>query len=242
MFFAEKERKQTMSKTRAADRKVMELLGRLDDLEEASIDLEEDFEEAEDMEDVLLCLEDVIDEFSEAAELVEDIRAFLLELSGFDEEETAVNEKAEDPEALKNITESIINYQKLAHEKRRCETCRDKLPETGAAYEQKETETPPSGEDSSAMLFYDDKTYRILPFDHVVRICPWIREHSVMRKIPGMKGKYLVGPIAVIRLNRDHYLVTPDPLDCHRVRKFITDNTETVEFEEGRSYPAFRFV
>lgn len=258
MFFAEKERKQTMSKTKAADRKVMELLDRLEDLAEASIELDEDFEEAEELEDVLLCLEDVIDEFSEAAELVEDIRAFLLELSELDEEETAENGKAEIPEALKDIAESIINYQKQACEKRRCETGRDKLPETGTAYEQKETAAPSSVDDSSAMLFYDDKTYRILPFDHVVRICPWIREHSVMRKIPGMndlyylyeedteitaaKGKYLVGPIAVIRLNRDHYLVTPDPLDCHRVRKFMTDNTETVELEEGRSYPAFRFV
>lgn len=192
-----------MSKTNAADRKVMELLERLDDLTEASIDLEEDFEEAEDMEDVLLCLEDVIDEFCEAADLVEDIRAFLLELNESDEEGTAENENAEIPADLKEIAESIMNYEKMACEKRRCETCGNKLPEAETVYEKKEAENPPSGDDSVAMLFYDDKTYRVLPFDHVVRICPWVREHSVMRKIPGMNDLYYL-------YEEDAEIVTPE--------------------------------
>ena len=95
-------------------------------------------------------------------------------------------------------------------------------------------------------------------FIHVLRICPWLNEHSVMRAIPGVKdlyylyeedteiktesGLYLVGPIVVIRLNADHFLITPDALDRHRVRKFMRDNTETIDFEEGASYPALRFV
>ena len=41
----------------------------------------------------------------------------------------------------------------------------------------------------------------------------------------------------------NHHPVTgPDALDRHRVRKFMRDNTETIDFEEGASYPALRFI
>ena len=72
-------------------------------------------------------------------------------------------------------------------------------------------EIPVPEEDSVALLFYDAGDYRVFPFEHVLRICPWLNEHSVMRAIPGVKdlyylyeegteiktesGLYLVGPI-----------------------------------------------
>ena len=113
-------------------------------------------------------------------------------------------------------------------------------------------------EGSVAMLFYDAETCRVFPFEHILRICPWLNERSVMRKIPGMEGIYflyeedtevetdqgscLAGPIVVIRLSEDHFLLTPDALDRHRIRKFMKDNTVTAEFEEGNSYEVFRRI
>ena len=150
---------------------------------------------------------------------------------------------------LIRIAQSMQAYERMAAEKRRS----DKASKRNAM-----PEIPVPEEDSVALLFYDAGDYRVFPFEHVLRICPWLNEHSVMRAIPGVKdlyylyeedteiktesGLYLVGPIVVIRLNADHFLITPDALDRHRVRKFMRDNTETIDFEEGASYPALRFI
>ncbi len=113
-------------------------------------------------------------------------------------------------------------------------------------------------EESVAMLFYDAETCRVFPFEHVLRICPWLTEHGVMRPVPELEdiyylyeegtevetdqGMYLVGPVVVIRLNEDHFLITPEALDRHRIRKFIRENTETVDFADGGRYEAFQRV
>ena len=199
----------------------------------------------------MLCLEDTIDEFCTAVEVIEAIREFLIEVENLDEDPDEADEEECSCCAPPELRDELIRiarraqaYEQLTAEKRRINREPEKvsLPE----------------EDSVAILFYDAGDYRVFPFEHVLRICPWMNEHSVMRAIPGMKdlyylyeedteirteaGLFLVGPVVVIRLNDDHFLVTPDALDRHRVRKFMKDNTETVDFEEGASYPALRFI
>ena len=248
-----------MSNMKATDKQAMEILKKLDELIASSVDLEANIDESESIEDVLLCLEDTIDEFCSAVEVIdcsaveviEAIREFLIEVENLDEDSDEADEEEctccappELRDELIRIARRAQAYEQLAAEKRRKNRESEKvsLPE----------------EDSVALLFYDAGDYRVFPFEHVLRICPWLNEHSVMRAIPGMKdlyylyeenteiqtetGLYLVGPIVVIRLNADHFLVTPDALDRHRVRKFMRDNTETVDFEEGASYPALRFI
>ena len=240
-----------MSKMKATDKQAMEILKKLDDLIDFSIDLEANLDESESIEEVLLCLEDTIEDFCEAVEVIEAIREFLIEIDSFDEEDSE-EEAGEEctccaPPELRNelirIAEMAMQYEHMAALKRRQTAELDvKIPE----------------EDSVAMLFYDSEDYRVFPFEHILRICPWVNEHSVLRGISGLKdiyylyeegtevtaktGKYLVGPVVVIKLNEDHFLITPDALDRHRVRKFMKDNTETVDFEEGASYPALRFI
>ena len=240
-----------MSNMKATDKQATEILKKLEELIDFSVDLESNIDKSESIEEVLLCLEDTIDEFCEAVEVIEAIREFLIEIDSFDEEDSE-EEAGEEckccaPPELRNelirIAEMAMQYEHMAALKRRQTAESDvKIPE----------------EDSVAMLFYDSEDYRVFPFEHILRICPWVNEHSVMRAIPSMKdlyylyeegteiqtetGPYLVGPIVVIRLNADHFLVTPDALDRHRVRKFMRDNTETVDFEEGASYPALRFI
>lgn len=247
-----------MSKMKATDKQAMEILKKLDELIDFSVDLEANLDESETIEEVLLCLEDTIDEFCNAVEVIEAIREFLIEVENLDDEDPVEEEPKEEctccaPPELRNelirIAQSIQTYERMAAEKRRSENTSkgNPLPEI-----------PVPEEDSVALLFYDAGDYRVFPFEHVLRICPWLNEHSVMRAIPGVKdlyylyeegteiktdsGLYLVGPIVVIRLNADHFLITPDALDRHRVRKFMRDNTETVDFEEGASYLALRFV
>ena len=241
-----------MSNMKATDKQAMEILKKLDELIASSVDLEANIDESESIEDVLLCLEDTIDEFCTAVEVIEAIREFLIDVENLDDEDSDEADEEEctccaPPELrdeLIRIARRAQAYEQLAAEKRRKNRESEKvnLPE----------------EDSVALLFYDAGDYRVFPFEHVLRICPWLNEHSVMRAIPSMKdlyylyeegteiqtetGPYLVGPIVVIRLNADHFLVTPDALDRHRVRKFMRDNTETVDFEEGASYPALRFI
>ena len=242
-----------MSKMKATDKQAMEILKKLDTLIGNSIDLESEIDRSESIEEVLLCLEDTIDEFCEAVEVIEAIREFLIEVENLDDEDSNEEEGEEKcnccaPPELRNelirIAEMAMQYEHMAALKRR-----ESQPE-------KEEKLPE--EDSVAMLFYDSEDYRVFPFEHVLRICPWVNEHSILRGIPGLKdifylyeegtevttgtGKYLVGPIVVIKLNNDHFLVTPDALDRHRVRKFMTDNTETIDFENGASYAALRFV
>ena len=249
--------KQTMSKMKATDKQVMEILKKLDELIDFSVDLETNLDESESIEEVLLCLEDTIDEFCSAVEVIEAIREFLIEVENLDEDESDEEDEEEctccaPPELrdeLIRISRSMKAYERMAAEKRRSDNVskRNAMPEI-----------PVPEEDSVALLFYDAGDYRVFPFEHVLRICPWLNEHSVMRAIPGVRdlyylyeegteiktesGLYLVGPIVVIRLNADHFLITPDALDRHRVRKFMRDNTETIDFEEGASYPALRFV
>ena len=240
-----------MSKMKATDKQAMEILKKLDTLIGNSIDLDAEIESSEGIDEVLCCLEDTIDEFCETVELIEDIRAFLIELNEMDEEAPEDESECSNccaPPELRNelirIAEMAMEYERMAAAKRGRNAAESavKLPE----------------EDSVAMLFYDSEDYRVFPFEHVLRICPWVNEHSVLRGIPGLKdlfylyeegtevtagtGKYLVGPVVVIKLNEDHFLVTPDALDRHRVRKFMNDNTETVDFENGASYAALRFV
>ena len=240
-----------MSKMKATDKQAMEILKKLDTLIGNSIDLDAEIESSEGIDEVLCCLEDTIDEFCETVELIEDIRAFLIELNEMDEEAPEDESECSNccaPPELRNelirIAEMAMEYERMAAAKRGRNAAESavKLPE----------------EDSVAMLFYDSEDYRVFPFEHVLRICPWVNEHSILRGIPGLKdifylyeegtevttgtGKYLVGPVVVIKLNKDHFLVTPDALDRHRVRKFMNDNTETVDFENGASYAALRFV
>lgn len=240
-----------MSNMKATDKQALEILKKLDELIASSVDLEANIDESESIEDVLLCLEDTIDEFCTAVEVIEAIREFLIEVENLDEDSDEADEEECTccaPPELRNelirIARRAQAYEQLAAEKRRMSRDAEKvsLPK----------------EDSVAILFYDAGDYRVFPFEHVLRICPWLNEHSVMRAIPDMKdlyylyeegteiqtetGLYLVGPIVVIRLNADHFLVTPDALDRHRVRKFMRDNTETVDFEEGASYTALRFI
>lgn len=241
-----------MSKMKATDKQAMEILKKLDELIDFSVDLEANLDESESIEEVLLCLEETIDEFCEAVEVIEAIREFLIEVENLDDDDSDEEEAEEEckccaPPELRNelirIAEMAMQYEHIAAMKRRKSAEPEvKIPE----------------EDSVAMLFYDSEDYRVFPFEHVLRICPWVNEHSVMRAIPDMKdlyflyeegtevtvgtGKYLVGPVVVIKLNDDNFLVTPDALDRHRVRKFMNDNTETVDFENGASYAALRFV
>ena len=242
-----------MSKMKATDKQAVEILKKLDNLIDSSVNLEASLDESESIEEVLLCLEDTIDEFCEAVEVIEAIREFLMEVENLDDEDSDEEETGDEcckccaPPELRNelirIAEMAMQYEHMAAMKRRQKEAADvRLPE----------------EDSVAMLFYDTEDYRVFPFEHVLRICPWVNEHSVLRGIPGLKdiyylyeegtevttktGKYLVGPVVVIKLNEDHFLVTPDALDRHRVRKFMNDNTETVDFENGACYAALRFV
>ena len=235
-----------------ADKQTMDILNKLEVLIGSSADLETSIEESESIEEVLLCLEDAIDEFCETIEVIEMIRGFLLEVRDMDEEEADMDEKdgsyccapPELREDLIRIAEMVKEYERLATGKREQEKAAPKvnLPD----------------EDSVAMLFYDAIHCRVFPFEHVLRICPWLNDHSVMRAVPEMKdlyylyeenaecrtgkGEYLVGPVVVIKLNKDHFLITPDPLDRHRIRKFMKENTETVDFEKGASYEALRLV
>ena len=119
-----------------------------------------------------------------------------------DEEECTCCAPPELRDELIRIARSMQAYERMAAEKRRL----DNALKRNAA-----PEIPVPEEDSVALLFYDAGDYRVFPFEHVLRICPWLNEHSVMRAIPGVKdlyylyeegteiktesGLYLVGPI-----------------------------------------------
>ena len=197
--------KQTMSKMKATDKQVMEILKKLDELIDFSVDLETNLDESESIEEVLLCLEDTIDEFCSAVEVIEAIREFLIEVENLDEDDEKECTCCAPPELrdeLIRIARSMQAYERMAAEKRRL----DNALKRNAA-----PEIPVPEEDSVALLFYDAGDYRVFPFEHVLRICPWLNEHSVMRAIPGVKdlyylyeegteiktesGLYLVGPI-----------------------------------------------
>ena len=77
-----------MSKMKATDKQVMEILKKLDELIDFSVDLETNLDESESIEEVLLCLEDTIDEFCSAVEVIEAIREFLIEVENLDEDES----------------------------------------------------------------------------------------------------------------------------------------------------------
>ena len=193
---------------KATDKQVMEILKKLDELIDFSVDLEtnlDNLDESESIEEVLLCLEDTIDEFCSAVEVIEAIREFLIEVENLDEDDEKECTCCAPPELrdeLIRIARSMQAYERMAAEKRRL----DNALKRNAA-----PEIPVPEEDSVALLFYDAGDYRVFPFEHVLRICPWLNEHSVMRAIPGVKdlyylyeegteiktesGLYLVGPI-----------------------------------------------
>ena len=168
-----------MSKMKATDKQVMEILKKLDELIDFSVDLETNLDESESIEEVLLCLEDTIDEFCSAVEVIEAIREFLIEVENLDEDDEKECTCCAPPELrdeLIRIARSMQAYERMAAEKRRLDNAlkRNATPEI-----------PVPEEDSVALLFYDAGDYRVFPFEHVLRICPWLNEHSVMRAIPG---------------------------------------------------------
>ena len=184
-----------MSKMKATDKQVMEILKKLDELIDFSVDLETNLDESESIEEVLLCLEDTIDEFCSAVEVIEAIREFLIEVENLDEDDEKECTCCAPPELrdeLIRIARSMQAYERMAAEKRRL----DNALKRNAA-----PEIPVPEEDSVALLFYDAGDYRVFPFEHVLR----------MRAIPGVKdlyylyeegteiktesGLYLVGPI-----------------------------------------------
>ena len=173
-----------MSKMKATDKQVMEILKKLDELIDFSVDLETNLDESESIEEVLLCLEDTIDEFCSAVEVIEAIREFLIEVENLDEDDEKECTCCAPPELrdeLIRIARSMQAYERMAAEKRRL----DNALKRNAA-----PEIPVPEEDSVALLFYDAGDYRVFPFEHVLRICPWLNEHSVMRAIPGVKDLY----------------------------------------------------
>ena len=118
-----------MSKMKATDKQAMEILKKLDELIDFSVDLETNLDESESIEEVLLCLEDTIDEFCSAVEVIEAIREFLIEVENLDEDES--DEAGDEectccaPPELRNelirIAQSIQAYERMAAEKRRSE-------------------------------------------------------------------------------------------------------------------------
>ena len=226
-----------MTYKNVTDRYTQEILEKLDALIESSVELSVGIECCEDYKDILLYLDEVIDEFCESAELVGEIRAYLMELHRMNEKDKAALQ-----DDMNRIAEQVKLYERLTAQKRR----------------QGKLEPELSIEESVAMLFYDTKHHRIFPFIHVMRICPWLDERSVMYPIPGLKdlyylyeegaevqtekGEYLVGPVVVIKLDGDDCVVAPSHLDQYLVRQFMEMNTEDVTFEEGAVYEAFRLV
>lgn len=237
--------------------KMNTLIGNSDDLEKA-------ISKADTCEDVIICLEDTIDECFETIGVLEAVRKFLIELDAEDQDDVQEHKKNTNQADPVHLKKSIMNYEKMSAQKRCCQggpielflNYGDVHPEVHFHEVQEDINLPE--DDSVALLFYDANTYRVFPFEHVLRICPWLNEHSVMRAIPGMqglyylyeekteietgKGTYLVGPVVIIRLNDDDFLITPDAVDRHNARKFMKDNTETITFAEGCSYEAFHRI
>ena len=99
------------------DKYAQEILEKLDALIESSVELSIGIECCEDYKDILLYLEEVIDEFCEAAELVEAIREYLMELHRMNElNKTVVQDD------MSRIAEQVKYYERLATEKRRQES------------------------------------------------------------------------------------------------------------------------
>lgn len=100
------------------DKYAQEILEKLDALIESSVELSIGIECCEDYKDILLYLEEVIDEFCEAAELVEEIREYLMELHRMNE----LN-KAAVYDDMSRIAEQVKIFERLTAEKRRQESC-----------------------------------------------------------------------------------------------------------------------
>ena len=114
--------KQIMSKMKATDKQAMEILKKLDELIDFSVDLETNLDESESIEEVLLCLEDTIDEFCDAVEVIEAIREFLIEVENLDEDES--DEAGHDPSGGCRRPASYGRYRS----RRRQWSWRDGLP------------------------------------------------------------------------------------------------------------------
>ena len=96
------------------DKYAQEILEKLDSLIESSVELSIGIECCEDYKDILLYLEEVIDEFCEAAELVEEIREYLMELQRMNElNKTVVQDD------MSRIAEQVKLFERLASENRR---------------------------------------------------------------------------------------------------------------------------
>lgn len=250
----------------STDCKLNAIIKRLDTLIGSSADLEKAIGNAGNYDEVITCLEDTIDEHLETIDILERIRGFLIEVNSLEQEDTQKQMKKADQAEPVNLKESILNYEKMSAEKIRClKSTVDFFinygyarPVAGPHFREAREGTDLPEDDSVAMLFYDADTCRLFPFEHVLRICPWLNERSVMRAIPEMpglyylyeenteiengKGTYLVGPVVVIKLDAGHFLVTPNAMDRHLIRSFMKENTEAITFSEGNSYEAFRRI
>ena len=82
-------KEQTMTYKNVTDKYTQEILEKLDALIESSVELSVGIECCEDYKDILLYLDEVIDEFCESAELVGEIRAYLMELHRMNEKDKA---------------------------------------------------------------------------------------------------------------------------------------------------------
>lgn len=243
--------------TKVNEAKVMkkELEERITALTDALIDLNEGTDEDLDKEKFLLFLEGLIDTLSEGIEVIEAVRIFCLDDMAGKKEGAQISAKEQISEDLVRIAEMLACFGQAA------ETRNDEKFTRYSVIESVDEELPDATgqeKDPTAIISFGQGGLRVLPFTHILRICPWLNDRSVMRSVPGAKDVYylfeegsqvkigekfwLVGPIVVIRLNDDQFLQSPNSLDLHRVRKFIKDNTESVVFQEGAAYPALRFV
>ena len=232
-----------MTKKHATDKYAQEILRNLQILIEASIETDIDIECCKDYEEVLICLDNVIDEFFETIDLLEEIQTYLFDLVDLDRrgEKTV----SDDQEVM---TQNIRMYEHLA-------AARREQPDYELAFQ---PESESSEEESLAMLFCQSQDYGTFRFEILLRICPWLDEHSTIRQIPGasdlyylyekgaevqaMDGKCLLSPVVVIKLNKDRFVVTPDEIDRFRVKKFFRDNTGKALDEDGVCHQALRLI
>ena len=105
-----------MSKMKATDKQAMEILKKLDTLIGNSIELDAEIESSEGIDEMICCLEDTIDEFCETVELIEDIRAFLIELNEMDEEEPEDESECSNCCAPPELRNELIRIAEMAME------------------------------------------------------------------------------------------------------------------------------
>ncbi len=231
-----------MSKKHVTDHYAQEIMKKLNTLIGVTLELNEDFERTKDREGVLFYLDRMMDEFTETIEVIGLIRDFLMEMDG------AEHQVPDHSDHMDELADNVRMYEHLA-------AARREQQDYDLAFR---PEPEPPEEESLAMLFCESQDYGIFPFEVVLRICPWLDEHSVIRRIPGSSdlyylyeddseipvkdGKCLLGPVVVIKLDKDRFVAAPDEIDRFRVKKFIRDNTGKVLDEDGVCHQALRLI